>query len=165
MRLGIVLESPARRRPATATPAEPCPVSRRVASGSASVVRVAGRKCEEDSVLAVVQAFALIGVVVAVGGVVGRTGVLGENARMVLNRTAFHIRTVGMADAANSSSGSRNAAGSSTSAAGPGMSGDSGLTGAVQDGTRSRARPQRQASLEIPRLRHLHQPVSSRNSV
>jgi predicted permease len=42
-------------------------------------------------VLAVVQAFALIGVVVAVGGVVGRTEVLGENARMVLNRTAFHV--------------------------------------------------------------------------
>lgn len=41
--------------------------------------------------LAVVQAFALIAVVVAVGGVVGRTGVLGENARMVLNRTAFHV--------------------------------------------------------------------------
>lgn len=41
--------------------------------------------------LAVLQAFAVIAVVVAVGGVVGRTGVLGENARMVLNRTAFHI--------------------------------------------------------------------------
>ncbi|MDF2827571.1 MAG: rane protein, partial [Mycobacterium sp.] len=36
-------------------------------------------------------AFALIAVVVGVGAVVGRTGVLGENARMVLNRTAFHI--------------------------------------------------------------------------
>jgi predicted permease len=42
-------------------------------------------------VLAVIQAFALIAVVIAVGSVVGRTGVLGENARMVLNRTAFHV--------------------------------------------------------------------------
>ena len=41
--------------------------------------------------LAVLQAFALIAVVVGVGGVVGRTGVLGDNARMVLNRTAFHV--------------------------------------------------------------------------
>jgi malonate transporter len=42
-------------------------------------------------VLAVAQAFALIAVVVAVGAVVGRTGVLGDNARTVLNRTAFHV--------------------------------------------------------------------------
>jgi len=42
-------------------------------------------------VLAVLQAFALIAVVVGVGAVVGRTGVLGDNARMVLNRTAFHV--------------------------------------------------------------------------
>ena len=41
--------------------------------------------------LAVLQAFALIAVVVGVGAVVGRTGVLGDNARMVLNRTAFHV--------------------------------------------------------------------------
>ena len=40
-------------------------------------------------------AFALatnvIGVVIAVGAIVGRTGVLGDNARMVLNRVAFHV--------------------------------------------------------------------------
>lgn len=41
--------------------------------------------------LAVLQAFAVIAVVIGVGAIVGRTGVLGENARMVLNRTAFHI--------------------------------------------------------------------------
>ena len=41
--------------------------------------------------LAVFEAFAVIGVVVGVGAIVGRTGVLGENARMVLNRVAFHI--------------------------------------------------------------------------
>lgn len=41
--------------------------------------------------LAVLQAFAVIGIVIAVGIVVGRRDVLGENARMVLNRTAFHI--------------------------------------------------------------------------
>jgi predicted permease len=42
-------------------------------------------------VLAVLQAFALIAVIIAVGAIVGRTGVLGDNARMVLNRVAFHI--------------------------------------------------------------------------
>lgn len=42
-------------------------------------------------VLAVLEAFAVIGVVIAVGAIVGRTGVLGDNARMVLNRVAFHV--------------------------------------------------------------------------
>jgi malonate transporter and related proteins len=42
-------------------------------------------------VLGVLEAFAVIGVVVVVGAIVGRMGVLGENARMVLNRVAFHI--------------------------------------------------------------------------
>jgi len=42
-------------------------------------------------VLAVLQAFTVIIVVIVVGAVVGWRGVLGENARMVLNRTAFHI--------------------------------------------------------------------------
>ncbi|OFJ52938.1 AEC family transporter [Mycolicibacterium grossiae] len=41
--------------------------------------------------LAVFEAFAVIGVVIGVGAIVGRTGVLGDNARMVLNRVAFHI--------------------------------------------------------------------------
>lgn len=41
--------------------------------------------------LAVFEAFAVIGVVIGVGAIVGRTGVLGENARMVLNRVAFHV--------------------------------------------------------------------------
>ncbi len=41
--------------------------------------------------LAVLHAFALIAVVMAVGIITGRCGVLGENARTVLNRTAFHI--------------------------------------------------------------------------
>ncbi len=41
--------------------------------------------------LAVLEAFAVISVVVAVGAIVGRTGVLGDNARIVLNRVAFHI--------------------------------------------------------------------------
>lgn len=43
------------------------------------------------AVLAVLEAFAVIAVVVAVGAIVGRTGVLGDNARTVLNRVAFHI--------------------------------------------------------------------------
>jgi len=42
-------------------------------------------------VLAVLEAFAVIGVVIGVGAIVGRTGVLGENARVVLNRVAFHV--------------------------------------------------------------------------
>jgi predicted permease len=42
-------------------------------------------------VLAVLEAFAVISIVIGVGAIVGRTGVLGENARMVLNRVAFHI--------------------------------------------------------------------------
>jgi malonate transporter and related proteins len=42
-------------------------------------------------VLAVLEAFFVISVVIAVGAVVGRTGVLGDNARMVLNRVAFHV--------------------------------------------------------------------------
>lgn len=42
-------------------------------------------------VLAVLEAFFVIAVVIGVGIIVGRTGVLGENARMVLNRVAFHI--------------------------------------------------------------------------
>ena len=41
--------------------------------------------------LAVLQAFTVIAVIIAVGAVVGRTGVLGDNARMVLNRVAFHV--------------------------------------------------------------------------
>lgn len=41
--------------------------------------------------LEVLEAFAVISVVVAVGALVGRTGVLGDNARTVLNRVAFHI--------------------------------------------------------------------------
>lgn len=41
--------------------------------------------------LAVLEAFLVIGVVIGVGAIVGRTGVLGENARVVLNRVAFHI--------------------------------------------------------------------------
>ena len=41
--------------------------------------------------LAVLEAFAVIAVIIAVGAVVGRTGVLGENARTVLNRVAFHV--------------------------------------------------------------------------
>lgn len=41
--------------------------------------------------LGVLEAFAVIAVVVAVGALVGRTGVLGDNARTVLNRVAFHV--------------------------------------------------------------------------
>ena len=41
--------------------------------------------------LAVPEAFAVIAIIIIVGMVVGRSGVLGENARMVLNRVAFHI--------------------------------------------------------------------------
>lgn len=41
--------------------------------------------------LAVVQAFAVITAIIVVGVIAGRRGVLGDNARMVLNRTAFHI--------------------------------------------------------------------------
>ncbi|AQA03365.1 hypothetical protein BVC93_14145 [Mycobacterium sp. MS1601] len=41
--------------------------------------------------LAVLEAFAVIAVIIAVGAVVGRTGVLGDNARIVLNRVAFHV--------------------------------------------------------------------------
>lgn len=41
--------------------------------------------------LAVLEAFAVIAIIVVVGMIVGRRGVLGENARMVLNRVAFHI--------------------------------------------------------------------------
>lgn len=41
--------------------------------------------------LAVLEAFFVISVVIAVGMIVGRTGVLGDNARMVLNRVAFHV--------------------------------------------------------------------------
>jgi malonate transporter and related proteins len=39
----------------------------------------------------VLEAFAVIGVVIGVGAIVGRTGVLGDNARIVLNRVAFHV--------------------------------------------------------------------------
>jgi malonate transporter len=42
-------------------------------------------------VLAVLEAFSVITVVIALGALVGRTGVLGDEARMVLNRVAFHI--------------------------------------------------------------------------
>jgi len=42
-------------------------------------------------VLAVLEAFAVIAVIIAVGALVGRSNVLGDNARMVLNRVAFHI--------------------------------------------------------------------------
>ena len=41
--------------------------------------------------LAVLEGFGVIAVVIAVGAIVGRTGVLGDNARTVLNRVAFHI--------------------------------------------------------------------------
>ncbi|NVN51162.1 AEC family transporter [Mycolicibacterium hippocampi] len=41
--------------------------------------------------LEVLEAFAVISVVVGVGAIVGRTGMLGDNARTVLNRVAFHI--------------------------------------------------------------------------
>lgn len=41
--------------------------------------------------LAVLQAFTVIIVVIVVGVIVGWRGVLGDNARVVLNRTAFHI--------------------------------------------------------------------------
>lgn len=41
--------------------------------------------------LAVLEAFAVIAVIIAVGAIVGRSNVLGDNARMVLNRVAFHI--------------------------------------------------------------------------
>ena len=41
--------------------------------------------------LAAVHAFSLIASVMAAGGIVGRSGALGENARIVLNRTAFHV--------------------------------------------------------------------------
>ncbi len=41
--------------------------------------------------LAVLEAFAVIAVIITAGAVVGRTGVLGDNARMVLNRVAFHV--------------------------------------------------------------------------
>ncbi len=40
--------------------------------------------------LAVLEAFAVIAVIIAVGAIVGRRNVLGDNARMVLNRVAFH---------------------------------------------------------------------------
>ncbi|MGV0741266.1 AEC family transporter [Mycolicibacterium sp. XJ870] len=54
--------------------------------------------------LAVLQAFAVIATVIVVGIIVGRRGVLGDNARMVLNRAAFHIGVpalmlLGLADA------------------------------------------------------------------
>jgi predicted permease len=42
-------------------------------------------------VLAVLEAFAVIAVIIAVGAIVGRRNVLGDNARMVLNRVAFHV--------------------------------------------------------------------------
>jgi malonate transporter len=41
--------------------------------------------------IAVLQGFAVIAVIIGVGVVVGRTGVLGDNAGTVLNRVAFHI--------------------------------------------------------------------------
>lgn len=41
--------------------------------------------------LAVLEAFAVIAVIIAVGAIVGRRNVLGDNARMVLNRVAFHV--------------------------------------------------------------------------
>lgn len=41
--------------------------------------------------LAVLEAFFVISVVIVVGIILGRTGVLGENSRMVLNRVAFHV--------------------------------------------------------------------------
>ncbi len=50
-----------------------------------------GRPRERRRVLAVLEAFSIITVVIAVGVVVGWRGVLGDNAKMVLNRTAFHI--------------------------------------------------------------------------
>lgn len=41
--------------------------------------------------LAVLEAFAVIAIIIAVGAIVGRRNVLGDNARMVLNRVAFHV--------------------------------------------------------------------------
>lgn len=41
--------------------------------------------------LAVLEAFAVIAVIIAVGAIVGRRNILGDNARMVLNRVAFHV--------------------------------------------------------------------------
>lgn len=41
--------------------------------------------------LAVLQAFAVIAAVIAIGMIVGRSGALGNNARVVLNRAAFHV--------------------------------------------------------------------------
>lgn len=41
--------------------------------------------------LAVLEAFAVIAIIVLVGAVVGWRNVLGDNARMVLNRVAFHV--------------------------------------------------------------------------
>ncbi|MGW0158449.1 AEC family transporter [Mycobacterium sp. NPDC003323] len=41
--------------------------------------------------LAVLEAFAVIAIIIVVGMIVGRGNVLGDNARMVLNRVAFHI--------------------------------------------------------------------------
>lgn len=41
--------------------------------------------------LAVLEAFAVIAVIIVVGMVAGRSNVLGDNARMVLNRVAFHV--------------------------------------------------------------------------
>lgn len=41
--------------------------------------------------LAVLEAFAVIAIIIVVGAVVGRGNVLGDNARMVLNRVAFHV--------------------------------------------------------------------------
>ena len=54
--------------------------------------------------LAVLQAFAVIAIVIVVGIIVGRRDLLGDNARMVLNRAAFHIGVpalmlTGLADA------------------------------------------------------------------
>src|SRR4029453_14379264 len=41
--------------------------------------------------LAVLEAFTVIITVIIVGVIMGWRGLLGDNARMVLNRTAFHI--------------------------------------------------------------------------
>lgn len=41
--------------------------------------------------LAVLEAFAVIAIIIVVGAVVGWRNVLGDNARMVLNRVAFHV--------------------------------------------------------------------------
>lgn len=67
------------------------PKSRSLFGCSDTVHSKADSLLKETFVLAVIQAFGLIGAIVAVGGILGRTDALGEGAFMVLNRTAFHV--------------------------------------------------------------------------